>query len=82
MAEHLNAWIVGKPLRYRMIALLVGARTEASLEIEPGIHVEMLSTNTKELPQSVPGLGSVAPATYQAWREHPSASVTARLSGA
>ena len=64
MAEHVSGWMAGKPLHYRMMALLVGARIEASLEIEPGIRVEELSANTKELPQSVPGLGSVAPATY------------------
>ena len=64
MAEHLSGWIAGKPLHYRTMALLVGARIEANLEIEPGVRVERLPANTKELPQSVPGLGSVPPATY------------------
>ena len=36
MAEHVSGWMAGKPLHYRMMALLVGARIEASLEIEPG----------------------------------------------
>ena len=64
MAEHLTAWLAGEPLRYRTIALLVGARIEASLAIEPGIRVEKLPANTRDLPQSVLGLGSAAPATY------------------
>ena len=64
MGEHLTDWLAGKPLQYRTIALLVGARIEATLEIEPGIRVEKLPANTRDLPQSVPGLGSVAPATY------------------
>ena len=64
LAEHLSGWMGGKPLHYRTMALLVGARIETNLEIEQGVSVETLSANTKELPQSVPGLGSVAPATY------------------
>ena len=64
MAERLSGWMDGKPLHYRTVALLVGARIETNLEIEPGIRVENLSANTKELPQSIPGLGSVAPETY------------------
>ena len=64
MAEHLSGWMAGKPLHYRTMALLVGARIKANLEIEPGVRVERLPANTKELPESVPGLGSVPPMTY------------------
>ena len=64
MAEHLSDWLNGKPLHYRTMVLLVGARIDRNIDLESGIHIEKLSTSSKELPQSVPGLGSVAPATY------------------
>ena len=64
MAEHLSDWMAGKPLHYRTMALLIGARIDRNIKLESGIQIKKLSTSSKELPQSVPGLGSVAPATY------------------
>ena len=64
MAGYLSDWMTGKPLHYRTIALLVGARIDGNIELDSGVRIEKLSTNSRELPQSVPGLGSVAPATY------------------
>lgn len=64
VAGHLRDWMAGKPLHYRTMALLVGAHIDQNIELESGIRIEKLSTNSKELPQSVPGLGSAAPATY------------------
>ena len=64
MAGHLRDWMAGKPLHYRTVALVVGAHIDENIELDSGIRIEKLSTSSKELRQSVPGLRSAAPATY------------------
>lgn len=64
MAGIVGAWVGGEPLRFRVMALLAGVRIDRPIALDSGIGLEQLPASSVDLPESLPGLGAVAPTSY------------------
>ena len=64
MVNYLCDWVAGKPLKYRTVGLIVGIRVDRPLILDEGITIRTLPISSTQLPQTLPGYGSLSADAY------------------
>ena len=64
MVGYLCDWVAGKPLKYRTVGFIVGIRADRPLKLDEGITIETLPISATQLPQTLPGYGSLSADAY------------------
>ena len=64
MVNYLCDWVDGKPLKYRTVGLIVGVRVDRPLNLGERIAITTLPISSTQLPQTLPGYGSLSAVEY------------------